>query len=322
MKLRNLILTLMLGLLSALSVQGGRRIVPESLLTDRQFGMAANFLQLYFELLSQPLTEENEDKIRRMKDDGFTYSQGNDSKMRALTDDSDFFIDFDNGIYSACWEKDGNVLVECEFPAKIGLMRLENKKELENHIIKSFSTHTDTPPIQPLPSASMETLTAVPFSDFYVMDIGSFLTPELSHKIIYLPSEEDNTMCVMVFDAGKYPLESISNMLLTGYSENQVPVNLTVNRYGYDSTSVSTSLAKLYDIFSEEGCVPYWGVKEQKDNQVKGIYLWKNDMGGYCHLVSLEMPLSTLSSETGIKATLHSYLRLDNVKSLFAEFPE
>ncbi|MBD5355897.1 MAG: hypothetical protein HDR88_02690 [Bacteroides sp.] len=322
MKSRIIILTLMLGILSVVSVQGGRRIVPETLLSDRQFGMAANFLQHYFNLLSQPLTEENEDIIRRIKDDGFTYSKGNDIKMRDLTEDADFFIDFDNGAYSACWEKEGSPIVVCEFPAKIGLMRLENKKELENHIIEMFRTASANPTSTSRPTTSIESVTAMPFSDFYVKDIGSFITPDLTHKIVYLPSEVNNRECELVCDPGKYPLESLSNMLLTGYSEKNVPIDLTIRQYGYNSTPIVTSLAKLYDIFSEEGCIPYWGVKEHAGDKVKGIYVWKNDMGGYCHLVSLEVPLSALSTEGKLKATLHSYLRLDNLKSLFADFSE
>ena len=111
-------------------------------------------------------------------------------------------------------------------------------------------------------------------------------------------------------------------MMMTGYSKEDPDIDLKIRQYGYGVTDVTTTLSALYNIFSEEGCTPYWGVKETTGDAVKGLYVWKNDMGGYCHVVSVEVPLEALESKHNAKATLHCYVRLDNLKSIFADYPE
>ncbi len=312
---------LILALVGMLPLMG-KGIVPESMLEDRQFGMATNFLQRYSQLLSTPDSEEKSDRIRRVKEDGFKYSKGNDRSFMAIPEDADFSIDFNKGVYTASWTKDGKTLVECSFPAKVGLMKIEDKKGLELLMIEKFRAQTSSAGDVPIPTATIKEVSKLPFSDFYIKSNDSFITSNLSNQIVFLPSKEAIDKFEMVYDPGIYPVETISNMMMTGYSKENLGIDLKIKQYGYEATDVATTLATLYDIFSEEGCDPYWGIKETTGEMVKGLYIWKNDMGGYCHVVSMEVPLEALSSKDNAKATLHCYVRLDNLKSLFADYPQ
>lgn len=323
MKHKNLKCTvvLMLALVSMLP-SFGKGIVPDSMLEDRQFGMATNFLQRYQQLLSTPDSEEKSDRIRRVKEDGFKYTKGNDRSFMAIPEDADFSIDFNKGVYTASWSTEGKTLVECNFPAKVGLMKIEDKKGLELLMIEKFRGRTSSADDIPLPTATIKEVSKLPFSDFYIKSNDTFITSNLSNQIIYLPSKEAIDKFEMVYDSGKFPVETISNIMMTGYSKDNLGIDLKIKQYGYGATDVPTTLSTLYDIFSEEGCDPYWGLKETTGDVVKGLYIWKNDMGGYCHVVSMEVPLEALSSKCNAKATLHCYVRLDNLKSLFADYPE
>ncbi len=323
MKHRFLRLTFAIHLAAICIAQSaGKSIVPDFMLEDRQFGMAANFLQRYSEIVSLPESEENADRIRRVKEDGFKYSKGNDHTLSALPENADFSIDFNKGVYSASWTVDGKTLVECSFPAKVGLMKIENKKGLELMMIDTFRNHTSSVANCSIPTATAKDVSKIQFSDFFVKNGDSFLTSDLSNKTLFFPLNEADDVYTLVYDPGKYPLETLSNILITGYSKGDIDLDLKIKQYGYDSTDVATNLASLYNIFTQEGCVPYWGVKETTADTIKGLYLWKNNMGGYCHVVSLEVPISALSSKSKAKASLNCYVRLDNLKSIFADHPE
>ena len=321
MKARKLFILILFGLLTALGVRSGN-IIPDELLGDPKFGMAARFLNRYSYLLSLPDTEEKEDRIRRVKDDGFSYEKGNDAAFLAIPEGSDFSIDFNKGVYAAQWSVGDKVMVACRFPAKVGLMKQENKKDLELLLIDRFRSAPVSDIKQSIPSATDKDVRKIPFSDFYVRNGDSFISSKLANHTVFLPKDGDKGSFILVFDPGKYPVETVSNMFLTGYSPSRIPIELQIKQYGYASTSVDTGLAELFSIFSEEGCSPYWGLKENVGENVKGLYLWKNDMGGYCHVVSVDMPLSAISEGGKVNATLHCYVRLDNLKSLFDEYPE
>ncbi|MBD5264623.1 MAG: hypothetical protein HDS48_03710 [Bacteroides sp.] len=320
MKLSGFILSLFLGAFSINFMTGSLRGIPPSLLQDRQLGMAANFLNHYADILTLPSSEEKEDRIRRIKDDGFTYLSGNDEALIAIPDDASFSLNFNKGVYTASWDKNGRVLVSCKFPAKIGLLKQGNKKDLELLIIEKLQANTNSISPIALPTASKDELNRLPFSKFYIKDNGHYITPELASKVIYLPHKDENTNIPLLIDFGTYPTESLANVFLTGYSPAPLPMKVTVKQYGYTSTTVNTSLSELYGIFSEEGCLPFWATKDCSKGMVEGLYLWKNDLGGYCHVVSVKTPLSVFDSEGTIEATLFAYVRLDNLKSLFEEF--
>ena len=207
MKQKNLrgTVVLMLALVSMLP-SFGKGIVPDSMLEDRQFGMAAGFLQRYLQLLSTPDSEEKSDRIRRVKEDGFKYSKGNDRSFMAIPEDADFSIDFNKGVYTVSWSKEGKTLVECNFPAKVGLMKIENKMGLELLMIEKFRAQTSSADDMPIPTATIKEVSKLPFSDFYIKSNDIFIRSDLSNRIIFQPSKEMIDRLEMVYDPGRFPV--------------------------------------------------------------------------------------------------------------------
>ncbi|MDE5607962.1 MAG: hypothetical protein K2I64_03410 [Muribaculaceae bacterium] len=321
MNLKHLILSIAI-ILSMPCAWGEHTIVPKDFSELPEFNIAAKFLNKYVSFLDKQQTEEVSDILRRTKEDGFRFIKGNDASLKSLTGSEDFSISFENGIYSAHWAKNGRDLVSCSFPANYGLLTFSNKIDLENQLIKELVQLSSDSLLIDIPVRETSTLTPISFSDFYVEDKGYYITPRLKHQLVFAKSQSNPDSCILLNDSTHYQLESIANTMLSGYSSNQHQLKVKVNQYGYKAEEVATSLPALFTYLSQNGTAPYWGVETFDGQTIKGLWVWINRPGGYAHMLTVTVPTKALSQDSQIEAKLHCYLRLDNLKSLFEEYPE
>lgn len=302
--------------------KGEPNIMPSSIKQDNRFQLASNFLEHYVHLLESPRTEEVKDSIRRIKEDGFQYIIGNDKQLVNLKGTEDFSISINNENYQYIteWSENGKTLVKCSFPANIYLLTSSNKIELENNMIRRLNEVKYKSTGIKLPKVEKSILQKVSLSNFYVADHGFYITPRLKNQITYEIDTENPDSCLMLIDTEKYQLESLSNMLLTGYSRNPQNMKVKVSQYGYKHQTIEVPLSNLFELLTEEGCIPYWGVDKYNGKVVNGVYLWINLYGGYAHLMTLESPIDAIDITSNHLVKLHCYLRLDNLKSLFEEY--
>lgn len=320
MNLKHSILSIAI-VLSMPCAWGEHTIVPKDFAESPEFNIASKFLNKYVSFLDTQQTEEVSDILRRTKEDGFRFIKGNDASLKSLTGSEDFSISFENGVYSAHWAKNGRDIVSCTFPANYGLLTFSNKIDLENQLIQELvQLSRDSLQIEML-VREKSTLTPISFSDFYVEDKGFYITPRLKHQLVFSKSQSNPDSCILLNDSTHYQLESIANMMLSGYSTNSHSLNVKVNQYGYKSQTVPTDLSTLYSLLSQNGSIPYWGVETFDGQTVKGLWVWINRQGGFAHMLTVSLPTKSLSEDTQIAAKLHCYLRLDNLKSLFEEYP-
>lgn len=301
--------------------RGEPNIVPSTIKHSKEYRPAAEFLENYARLIAYlPGTAASNDSIRRIKEDGFSYIVGNDSQMVSLTGNEDFSIGLSGYLYTAKWSSGGTTIVECSFPANIGLLKFSNKISLEDQLIERLIAASKQSLENSLPVCPKDELTRVALSDYYLSDNGYYITPRLKNQIVYEPIPHDTVTCRLLIDSNKYQLESLANMMLSGYSTNPHNVHLQVNQYGYKDHTVEMPFANLFQLLSDEGSTPYWGVDTFNGKDVKGVYVWVNLYGGYAHLLSVNIPIDAVSTAANFTAKLHCYLRLDNLKSLFEEY--
>ncbi|MDE7350534.1 MAG: hypothetical protein K2N25_05660 [Muribaculaceae bacterium] len=315
-----LIVSTIIAVFSIYPIWGRQSIVPEGLQEDKEFAFASGFLEHYRNLLLDAGSETAADTIRLVKEQGFRYLKGNDAALRSLNGDEEFSIDLNDGVYRTEWRRDGKPVVVCSFPSRVDLLTFSNKIQLEDRMIGLLNGKAGVSKNNKTPVVSTSRLKKVEFSPFYVRDLGYYITPRLSHQVVYQPIDGSEDNCELVVDHTAYPLECVSNYMLTGFSPNSIDLNLDVSRYGYDKANLSITLDELYDKLSAEGSVPYWGVDEYDGKTVKGLYVWLNKPGGFAHVLSVDIPIADLSSAIEAKAKMHCYLRLDNLKNLFVEF--
>ncbi|MDE6480191.1 MAG: hypothetical protein K2L45_07960 [Muribaculaceae bacterium] len=295
-------------------------VVPDYFRNSEDFELASKFLDHYHKLLEHSGIESVSDTIRQTRESGLKYKVGNDSRFKSLTGEEEFSLSFSEGLYSAQWRRDGKLLVECCFPSRIDLLTFSNKVELEDMMLSKLKNQDIKNEIGSVPQEDMSKLRRIDYSPFYVHDLGYYITPRMSHQEVYQPLDSISNVCELLVNSPKYPLECISNYMLTGYSPEPIAINLNMDRYGYQTESVTIDFGKLFRILSSEGSVPYWGVEEYDGDMVKGLYVWLNRFGGFAHIITIDIPMKTLAASSKANARMHSYVRLDNLKSLFEEF--
>lgn len=306
-------------ILSALTGRGERHVVPATMAENPQFRLASQFLDRYAALLDTASTEDARMSLRRIKDDGFRYAKGSDAVLRNLTGNEDFSLRFDGKKYFAEWRKGSDTILSCSFPAQIDMLTFSNKNELELRLIEALQ-RPDTADCKPnLPLRDKSLLTPISYSDYYIEDKGYYVTPRLKHQLVFEPLAAPPDSCRLLIEGARYQLESLSNMMLSGFSTNPQHFELKVCR-GYKSATVASSLSSLFNVLSEEGSIPYWGVDTYDGQTVKGVWVWINGAGSYAHMLSVTIPIRAVDESTTADAKLYCYLRLDNLKSMFEEY--
>lgn len=293
-----------------------RSVVPRSLENNDEYRLAVNFLNHYVRLLESVQTIEVGDSIRRAKDNGLKFVKGNDRMLRTVKESDDFSLQFENSVYTASWQKDGRDYVVCSFPANIGLLTFSSKIDLEKKLIRRLEALESVKDSVSRPRSPLSGLKKISYSDFYVTDKGYYVTPRLKHQIVY---SEANGEGIMMFEPQKYSIETLSNMILSGFSPNELAVHTTVSQYGYKESQHDVSYSALHRFLTEDGCVPYWGIDKFDGDVVDGVCIWINRSGGYAHVMNISMPIDALYKDSKADIRLHCYIRLDNVKSLFED---
>lgn len=298
-------------------------IMPKSELFAQkqdQFKYALDFLHKYRDFLNQSQNDSIANIIRKTKEDGFKYLKGNDKILKKTNLDSDYSISFSNGKYNVSFLEEGNQILECQFPANYGMMTFSNKLDLEKRMASKIGIINDTLYSGKIDLVSKSELDSVDYSELYVKDKGFYITPRLRNLIVFENSEFEDSCKLLTYNDGIYLLESVQNMMLTGRWTVPINVNLSLSEYGYKKSKYHKPLSGLFNIFIEEGSIPYWGIESFDGSLIKGVYVWRNESGGFNHVMSVEIPVEILKKGGDLKANLFCYIRTDNLKALFQEF--
>lgn len=152
---------------------------------------------------------------------------------------------------------------------------------------------------------------------FCIVSNGCYLSNEIRSDL-YLNKKKDNGQeYVVLIDKAK-PLQSITNILLTGCINRDIPMMLTIDKYGYSKVKLEVSLQQVLRFFFQDGCSPYLGIKTYDGTVLTATLFALNTKMGYNHMLSLEVPLSILLEETGtIKGEVYVYTPLQNITEKF-----
>lgn len=165
--------------------------------------------------------------------------------------------------------------------------------------------------------------------DMLIADGGMYLS-DMIRSDIYLM--ERNGSRSLINDAAK-PRQSVSNIMLTGRHGTAVPLELTLDRYGYRQSKTRVTVQQLVDFFRMEGCKLYFGIKTHTSDRITGTLFALNEAMAYNHVISIDFPLSILGGTGGddgingsgdggaaadtVKGTAYVYIPLQNVTEKF-----
>lgn len=214
--------------------------------------------------------------------------------------------------YRATWTRDGREVLTVSFDMDYEMMSGCNAIELEEQFVSRLKRFV--PAQTPLPCVP----TVPDSTDVCVVEGDSFLIREMRNDLFL---ERDSAGWHLI-NRMESPERTLSNMMLSPLFEPQSAVQLMVDKYGYASESVEIPYRHFLLMAIEEGCTPYFGVKTKNaDGTYSGTLMLVNRRGGYVHMLSVTVPVASLSagSEAVFSGRLLLYIPIFNVSDRFFE---
>lgn len=288
----------------------GYKIFDNAIIEAYKSPTILNFIERY--ALELDLRLNGHSPTERMSIDKVVCSCGNINMLSKLKSSTPFSLEErERRMYRLKWQIDGKELC-LTIPADYQLLIGANAIELEDLFEKG---------VRRMIPISGDTLINE-WGNVKVSKAGNFLVAnsdrylsEMIKSDIYLV--EKNGKKQLLTDA-KNPLQSIRNIMLTGQFKTDIPLSMTLNRYGHKSTKSEITLQQFVAYCLSEGCELYFGVKTRDENNITGTLFALSKANAYNHLLSVNFPISILKDGTGtIKGTAYAYIPLQNITEKF-----
>ena len=100
-------------------------------------------------------------------------------------------------------------------------------------------------------------------------------------------------------------------------SDNDLPLEIGLDKYGYEIDSLKTTYRAWQQFCMAEGCQPYYGLKSKRNGVYEGSVFMVNRTGGYVHLLSINIPEEALTDMKSVLATarMYAYIPFYNVST-------
>lgn len=160
----------------------------------------------------------------------------------------------------------------------------------------------------------LKRVVAEPFRELEPLLPRSFLSPAIRNDLYYRHGDRKGELIV----GPENPVVSVKNLLLTGWFERPIPMDLTLDHYGYRTSRLEVTLQQYLTFCRHEGARLYVGVKQVSPEKISATLFALNGRLGCSHVLSVEFPTSILSgADERLQARLYAYIPLQNVTESF-----
>lgn len=246
----------------------------------------------------------------KLKNEHLTFVIGDINTVLSFNGDELFTEEHvDLKICRATWTRDGYNVLKISFDMDIEMLSGCNAIELEEQFLRRLKRHQfiELPnDIEIFPD----------FGNVFVAQGDSFLIREMRNDLYF---ECDSTGWHLS-DNPEVALTMLPNLMLSTQFKANPMLDLTVDKYGYETEKIIVSYKNLLNMAIEDGCTPYFGIKERKnDNSYTGTLILVNRRGGYIHMLSTVIPAETMNNRGNgsILGRLHVYIPMHNVSERF-----
>lgn len=270
-----------------------------------------DFIERY--ALEQDVYIKEMDKAEETSKKHVTFLEGDASMLRLRTPEMPCTInEKERRGYSVAWGN-ANQKVSMIIPADYQLLIGANAIELENIFERDVRRLTNISITDMLPDAWKDS--SISLSDSLIIASNGNYLSDMIRSDLYLQKISGKN-CLLL-DSSK-PLQSVNNILLTGHFLKEIPLKLTIDKYGYVKTDIEISLQQFIIYCQQENCKLYLGIKTRTDEKITATLFAVNSKMAYNHMISLDFPLSILNKGKGnIKGTLYAYTPLQNITEKF-----
>ena len=270
-----------------------------------------DFIERYF--LELDLRLDGRKPLDRMDLDEVVLVSGNIGMIQKINSNTQVSVEeIARRMFRFTWNIEGKDLT-ITFPSSNQLILGANIIELENLAEKDIercvpmTTNDFLYDWKSLPSEKSQGL--------LVVEGGSYIS-EMIRGDIFL-TEKDGQRSL--FLSPNSPVKTVSNIMVTGLYSRELPLDLTINKYGHKKSVLRGITLQQYVSFCKnEGCKLFFGIKKMNENNISCTLFAFNEKLAYDHLLSVEFPLSVLRGEdVPIKATAYLYIPLHDLKEEF-----
>lgn len=207
--------------------------------------------------------------------------------------------------YRVTWTRDGRELLKITFDMDYQMLVGCNAMELERRYMSELQRFKPEPLLP-------DDLSAMPEKgDNYVRKGDTLFIKEMRNDLYY----ERKSGSWKLTNNPKQPTQTMANLLLSPYFNADPYLKVTLKKYTYEDEE-QTLLYKRWLLKSiEEGCTPYYSIKEKSATGYSGTLILVNRKGGYAHMLRAEVPDKVLQNGGNgtIEGTLNIFIPLHNV---------
>ena len=267
--------------------------------------IAFDFMERY--LLELLMEGSKEQAIERMGRDKVFIEVGELTDFFSLSDTDNFalsYLGFKG--YRMAWEREGNLFLAVSFPMDYQLMSGCNAIELENNYLRDIRRYSANKNAGKKPYTPSDT-THIRYS---VDEGGSYLSGAIRHDLYY---EKDSLGWSLLCNKEK-PYWSAYNIALSSVPVGDFTLTGLLDKYGYETESFTMPLNEWIAYCEEDGWKPYFGIKSKDSDVIKGTVLVPYEDKGFCHMMKLEIPLTSIEQGKGeVRGRLFVFVPLHNL---------
>lgn len=258
---------------------------------------------------------------------GYTLgdSDGVSNDVRVLTEylmkERSCTLDWRAYTYFFTCETDDYDLIELQIPAHAELVLGLDKKELQEALDKKLEQRVGPGQLSALCTTVPASSSLDPHRKGILRTQGRILYPGIRSEI-YFQKESRGHSFELLRDQSDW-LEYLNNMILCPPSDLSVQVRIEHKMYGLESTSWEMTLGGLLRYFDANSFQPFVGFEQNEDRRITGTAVFKHKSLNYNHLLvihNLDHVLSTRDEIPVLDADLYTFIRSDNIGSLFGDY--
>ncbi len=261
-------------------------------------------------LLERQLTNYDGELKHRLASEHLTFVTGNAATPLSFNGTEEFTEEHvDLKRYRVTWSRNGKEILIISFDMDIELLSGCNAIELEERFLHRLKR-------QQLIDMPDEVGIFPENAKSYIVQGDTFLIKEMRNDLFY----EKGGKGWHLSDHADMPSKTLPNMMLSNQFPKDLSLQLTVDKYGYETEKLTVPYKNLLNMTAEDGCTPYFGIKgREEDGTYTGVLMLVNRRGGYIHMLSVVIPATTISSKDGntLSGRLYVYIPMHNVSDRF-----
>ncbi len=303
-------------------VHAGYEFFGDTLRNAFPFRKALDFVERYALETDIPSVCRNS-KTTMMREDNVVSIDGNMEGLHTAAADTTLAFTIsvvNNRKYCLEWRRGDNIEYFIEFPLDYSLLVGCDMIENESILAADLESLNDSISFREQLSPKRDDLISMMMRNYYVKPGKTYLIDNLTTNSYYGKTEQDSVFSLIC--SNSKPLETLSNIIVTGALPNDINVNLKINGYN-ELPKVGKRLSAIVDYFINQGCTPYFGVGNIDDNMVAQCYVMlDNQFEGYCHLLQLSFDTQTEDVTSGtLKGRLTPFIPMAKVVNLYDDAP-